>query len=126
MNLSSLHRLASTLGGHLDELLLVGAIPLFADGCGNLWGADILAKSDSPAVYFFDHEQEFEQPDYAAGSSIGTFMLLLAEHDQALHEKRPRAWELKIDDDLDRCPRAPPIWLADRPRHVRRRRPFVR
>jgi hypothetical protein len=113
-------------GGHMDALLAVGAIPIFADGCGNLWGADILANNDHSAVYFFDHERGFAQPEYAAGSSIGAFLLLLSEHDQALDEKRPRAWELKIDDDLDRCPRAPPIWLADRPPYVRRRRPFVR
>jgi hypothetical protein len=39
--------------------------------------------------------------------------MLLAEHDVALHQKRPRGWELAIDPDLGKCLRAPPIWLAD-------------
>ena len=96
----------------IDWLLPGGAIPIFSDGCGNLFGVDLLSQTDHPAVYFFDHEDGWEKPAYAAGSSIGTFLLLLAEHDVALEEKRPAGWELTIDPDLDKCPRAPPIWLA--------------
>jgi hypothetical protein len=48
-----------------------------------------------------------------AGSSIGSFLLLLAEHDAGIDEKQPPGWELKIDPNLEKCPRAPPIWLAD-------------
>lgn len=98
--------------GSIDWLLSAKAIPIFWDGCGNLWGVDVSTATDHPAVYFFDKADDWEKPAYAAGSSIGTFMLLLAEHDAALHEKRPQGWELTIDPDLDKCPRAPPIWRA--------------
>lgn len=97
----------------IDWLLPGGAIPIFSDGCGNFFGVDLLSKTDHPAVYFFDHEEGWQKPAYAAGSSIGAFLLLLAEHDAAIDEKRPPGWELKIDPDLKKCPRAPPIWLAD-------------
>ena len=97
----------------IDILLQAKAIPIFDDGCGSYFGVDVSKAGDHPAVYFFDHESEFKYPDYAAGSSIGTFLLLLAEHDLALHEKRPQGWELSIDPDLDQCPRALPIWLCD-------------
>jgi hypothetical protein len=73
---------------------------------------DVSRATDHAAVYFFDHDSGFESPNYAAGSSIGTFLLLLAEHDAAMEEKRPQGWELAIDPDLDKCPRAPPIWRA--------------
>lgn len=98
--------------GAVDRLLPAKAIPLFWDGCGSLWGVDVSTATDHPAVYFFDHEDSWEKPAYAAGSSIGTFLLLLAEHDIALDEKRPPGWELAIDPDLDKCSRAPPIWRA--------------
>lgn len=97
----------------IETLLPAKAIPIFDDGCGSLFGVDVSSATDWPAVYFFDKEHEFKYPSYAAGSSIGTFLLLLAEHDIALHEKRPPGWELNIDPDLARCPRAPPIWLAN-------------
>jgi hypothetical protein len=96
----------------IDWLLPAGAVPIFSDGCGSLYGVDVSSVTDHPAVYFFDHEDGWEKPAYAAGSSIGTFLLLLAEHDIALDEKRPSGWELAIDPDLDKCPRAPPIWRA--------------
>jgi hypothetical protein len=89
------------------------AIPLFWDGCGSLDGVDVSQATDHPAVYFFDHEDGWEKPACVAGSSIGVFLLLLAEHDAAIDEKRPPGWELTIDPDLGKCPRAPPIWLAD-------------
>lgn len=98
--------------GAIDWLLPGQAIPLFWDGCGNLWGADVSKATDHPAVYFFDKADAWEKPAYAAGSSIGTFLLLLAEHDAALDEQRPPGWELTIDPDIDKCPRAPPIWRA--------------
>jgi hypothetical protein len=98
--------------GSIGVLLSAKAIPIFDDGCGSFFGVDITKAADSPAVYFFDHEHEFKYPAYAAGSSIATFLLLLAEHDAALDEKRPERWELAIDPNLDRCPRAPPIWRA--------------
>jgi hypothetical protein len=97
--------------GGVDQLVAGKAIPIFDDGCGNLWGVD-LSKVTDPAVYFFDHEQGWEKPAYAAGSSIGRFLLLLAEHDLAIDEKRPTKWELAIDPDIGMCSRAPPIWLA--------------
>ena len=94
------------------ELLPAKAIPLFGDGCGNWWGVDLTSNDQVPAVYFFDHEDGFERPQYAAGSSLGAFLLLLADHDRAFQEKWPTGWELRIDPDIDKCPRAPPIWLA--------------
>jgi hypothetical protein len=72
-----------------------------------------MARTLASSVYFFDHEDGFEFPAYAVGSSIEKALYLLAEHDLALHEDRPDGWELAIDPDLDKCPRAPPIWLAD-------------
>ena len=97
----------------IEILLPARAIPIFDDGCGSFFGVDVSRATDHPAVYFFDHEHAFKYPAYAAGSSIATFLLLLAEHDIALREKRPERWELTIDANLDRCPRAPPIWRAD-------------
>jgi hypothetical protein len=97
----------------VTELAHVNAAPLFYDGCGNLFGLDLTSGSSVPAVYFFDHEVGFEKPEYAAGSALGVFLLLLAEHDQAFQEGRVQGWELAVDPDIDKCPRAPPIWLAD-------------
>jgi hypothetical protein len=99
-------------GWDLDMLLPAKAIPLFGDGCGSVFGVDVSTEHEHPAVYFFDHENQYEKANYAAGSSIGAFLLLLAEHDQAIDERRPPGWQLTIDPDIDKCPRAPPIWLA--------------
>ena len=99
----------------IETLLPARAIPIFDDGCGSFFGVDVSKATDHPAVYFFDHENEFKYPSYAAGSSIGAFLMLLAEHDAAIEEKRSPGWELRIDPDLDRCQRAPPIWRTDPP-----------
>jgi hypothetical protein len=98
--------------GLLADLLHVRAVPIFSDGCGNFYGLDLASGDRSAAVYFFDSEDLFERPHWAAGSSLARFLLLLAEHDQALDEGRPAGWELSIDPDIDKCPRAPPIWLT--------------
>ena len=95
----------------VTDLIHQNAIPVFDDGCGNLFGLDLASGDETPAVYFFDHETGFDRPRYAAGSSLGAFLLLLAEEDQAYREKRPPGWQLAIDPDLAKCPRAPPIWL---------------
>lgn len=94
------------------KLLPVQAVPIFFDGCGSLFGLDLAAGDATPAVYFFDHEDEFATPRYAAGSSLGAFLLLAADHDRALHEGWPERWELSIDPDIGKCPRAPAIWDA--------------
>lgn len=94
----------------ITELIHVQAMPIFSDGCGNLFGLDLAAGDANPAVYFFDHERGFEKPEYAAGSSLGAFLLLLADHDRALDEGWPAQWELGIDPGLESCPRAPAIW----------------
>jgi hypothetical protein len=39
-------------------------------------------------------------------------LLLLGQHDRAIDEGRAPGWERDIDPDIDKCPRAPPIWLA--------------
>jgi hypothetical protein len=67
---------------------------------------------ERPAVYFFDKEDSFEKPAWAAGSSLGVFLLLLADHDRSYDENWPQRWELKVDPDIERCPRAPAIWNA--------------
>lgn len=95
----------------VTELLAVDALPLFGDGCGNLYGLDLTPGVSAPAVYFFDHERGFEQPEGAVGSSLGAFLLLLADHDRAYEEEWPFRWELKIDPDLNDCPRAPAMWV---------------
>ena len=91
----------------ITELLHAQAVPIFADGSGNLFGLDLISGDAAPAVYFFDHERGFEKPEYAVGSSLGAFLLLLGEYDRAWREKWPSRWELTIDPDIDNCPRAP-------------------
>lgn len=59
-------------------------MPLFDDGCGNLFGLDLTPDADPRAVYFFDHERSFEAPEWAAGSSLARFLLYLADADRAL------------------------------------------
>jgi len=92
------------------HLLSSRAVPIFWDGCGSLYGLDLSAGDNVPAVYFFDHEDEFTTPQWAAGSSVGAFLLLLGASDRAGREGWPSGWELAIDPDLERCPRAPAIW----------------
>jgi hypothetical protein len=98
--------------GMLRALLPAQAVPIFSDGAGSLYGLDLTSGVARPAVYFFDHEDLFERPRWAAGSSLGHFLLLLGQHDQAIEEGRAPGWERGIDPDIDKCPRAPPLWLA--------------
>lgn len=93
----------------ITALLHVQAVPIFEDGCGNLFGLDLSPGDAVPAVYFFDHEVGFEKPEWAAGSSLGSFLLLLADHERAYEEKWPADWQLAIDPDIDNCPRAPAL-----------------
>ena len=95
------------------QLIEHQAIPIFSDDFGNMFGLDISGLRSTPSVYFFDHEQGERGPIYAAGSSLGAFMLLLADQDRAFEEDWPPRWELSVDPDLENCPRAPPIWLAN-------------
>ena len=96
----------------VTKLIHADAVPLFDDGCGNLYGLDLTAGVEAPAVYFFDHERNYEKPVWAAGSSLGTFLLLLADSDRAYAEHWPSRWELKIDPDIEKCPRAPAMWAT--------------
>jgi hypothetical protein len=96
----------------LRALLPAQAVPIFSDGAGSLYGLALTSGVASSAVYFFVHEDLFERPRWAAGSSLGHFLLLLGQHDQAIDEGRTPGWECDIDPDIDKCPRAPPIWLA--------------
>jgi len=96
----------------VTRLIHADAVPVFDDGAGNLYGLDLTPSAKTPAVYFFDHERGYEKPEYAAGSSLGAFLLLLADSDRAQDEGWPARWELKIDPDIDKCPRAPAIWSA--------------
>ncbi len=98
--------------GLLCALLPAQAVPIFSDGAGSLYGLDLTSGVARPAVYFFDHEDLFERPRWAAGSSLGHFLLLLGQHDQAIDEGRAPGWEKSIDPNIDRCAWAPPIWLA--------------
>lgn len=100
------------VAGQLTCLLQVDAIPIFWDGCGSLFGLDLSSGAETPAVYLFDKDDLYAKPRWAAGSSLGTFLLLLADHDRSYAEHWPTGWELKIDPDLDRCPRARAIWNA--------------
>ena len=92
------------------RLLSSQAVPIFSDGCGSLYGLDLSAGDNVPAVYFFDHDDQFAIPRWAAGSSVGAFLLLLGESDRAGREGWPSNWELAIDPDIEGCPRAPAIW----------------
>lgn len=56
--------------GALRSLLHAQAVPIFSDGNGSLYGLDLSSGSQRPAVYFFDHEDLFERPRWAAGSSL--------------------------------------------------------
>jgi len=96
----------------IAPLLPARAVPLFDDGCGSLYGLDLTPGVETPAVYFFDHADSYERPSWAAGSSLGAFLLLLADHDRSYHEAWPEKWELRIDPDIEKCPRAPAIWAA--------------
>ena len=96
----------------VTQLLHVEALPVLSDGCGNLFGVDLSIRSDAPAVYFFDHEDGFAEPRWAAGSSLGRFLLLMADHDRAYDEGWPADWWSSIDPEITRCPRAPPLWLG--------------
>ena len=96
----------------MTELLPAQAAPLFFDGFGNIYGLDLSSASDPPAVYFFDDWDLYERPHYAAGSSLGRFLLLLAEQRTAFDEGRSAGWELEIDPDIEKCPRAPALWNA--------------
>lgn len=96
----------------VTKLLPADAVPVFDDGCGSLYGLDLMPNVEVPAVYFFDHDDGFETPQFAAGSSLGAFLFLLAEKDRAAIEDWPERWQSKIDPDITACPRAPAIWLA--------------
>jgi len=95
-----------------SDLLHAQAVPIFLDGAGSLFGLDLSVGNTTPAVYFFDHEERFKAPQWAAGSSLGTFLLLLADGDRAHREGWPPKWELAIDPDIEKCARAPAIWNA--------------
>jgi hypothetical protein len=97
----------------LTALTHVHAVPLFWDGCGNVFGLDLTPREGTPAVYFFEKDNGFARPEWAAGSCLGSFLLLLADHDRAGAENWPPGWELRIDPDIDRCPRARAIWNAE-------------
>jgi hypothetical protein len=96
----------------ITKLAHADAAPLFDDGCGNFYGLDLSSNVEVPAVYFFDHERNYEKPEWAAGSSVGAFLLLLADSDRAYAEGWPSGWELRIDPDIEKCPRAPAIWAT--------------
>ena len=101
-----------TPDGLVTQLAHTDAVPLFSDGTGNFYGLDLTPSVEAPAVYFFDHERSYEKPEWAAGSSLGSFLLLLADSDRAYSEHWPSRWELKIDPDIETCPRAPAIWAT--------------
>ena len=92
---------------------LPGAVPLFWDGCGSIYGLDLTSRDGAPAVYFFDKDERYSRPQWAAGSSLGAFLLLLADFSRSFAEHWPLKWQLEIDPDIDRCPRARAIWAAD-------------
>jgi len=96
----------------VTKLIHADAVPLFDDGCGDLYGLDLTLGVEVPAVYFFDHEDGYERPHWAAGSSLSAFLLLLADADRAHADGWPERWERKIDPDIEKCPRAPAIWFA--------------
>ena len=96
----------------VTRLLHAGAVPIFSDGCGSWFGLDLEAGETTPTIYFFDHEDGFRSPQWAAGSSLARFLLLLAQTDRAQDENRPAKWQLEIDPDLERCARAPAIWAV--------------
>lgn len=97
-------------GETIKRLLDANAVPLVLEGCGNLFGLDLSPGESNPAVYLFDHETHFDRPEYAAGSSLGAFLLLLADEDRAYDEGWPGGWQLTIDPDLNLCPRARAVW----------------
>ena len=101
-----------TTDGGACQLLAVDAVPLFTDGSGSLFGLDITPGVETPGVYFFDKDDGFEKVSYAAGSSLGAFLLLYADRARAYAEDWPDRWQLKIDPDIDKCPRARAIWNA--------------
>jgi hypothetical protein len=89
------------------------AIPIFSDGSGSLYGLDLASNDPHPAVYFFDHIDQYAFPSWAAGSSLASFMLILGEQGRAYDEGWPIGWERDIDPGIEHCPRAGPDWVYD-------------
>lgn len=94
----------------LGRLQHVQALPVFRDRKGNLFGIDLSVETDRPDVYFFEKAGGFAKPLWAAGSSLGAFMLLLADYDRAYQQNWPAGWEATIDPSIVSCERAPPAW----------------
>jgi hypothetical protein len=94
----------------LGQLLDVEALPVFRDKRGNLFGLDLSAETERPDVYFFERASNFSKPAWAAGSSLGAFMLLLSDYDRAYQQSWPTGWEARIDPSISACLRAPPAW----------------
>jgi hypothetical protein len=97
---------------YFTKYLDIGAIEIFSDECGNPYVLDLTSGDQTPAVYFIDHEDDPPVLAYAAGSSLGACMLLIGEAERAFvaREKLPDRWELTIDPDIEKCPRAPALW----------------
>jgi hypothetical protein len=96
----------------LGRLLDVQALPVFRDRRGALFGIDLSVETDRPDVYFFQRVQGVWTARWAAGSSLGAFMLLLSDYDRAYQQNWPAGWEQTIDPSIINCHRAPPAWLA--------------
>lgn len=97
---------------YFTKYLELGAIEVFSDECGNPYVLDLTSGDQTPAVYFIDHEIDPPVLGFAAGSSLGACMLLIGEDERAFFakEERPDRWELAIDPDIEKCPRAPALW----------------
>jgi hypothetical protein len=93
----------------ITRLLDAKVVPIFFDGVGNLYAFDVDPAVQTPAVYLFDHEREFAL-EHIAGTSLGSFLLILGDMDRAIAEDWPEGWQLRIDPDLDKSSKAPPEW----------------
>ncbi len=99
---------------YFTRYLDLGVIEVFSDEYGNAYVLDLTAGDSTPAVYFIDHEHDPPVLGFAAGSSLGVCMQLLGEEERAFLAKEdlPDRWQLDIDPDIDKCPRARAIWNA--------------
>lgn len=91
------------------QLSGAAAVPVMFDGVGNLYALDLDPAAQVPGVYLYDHEREFAL-EHIAGTSLGSFLLILGDIDRALADDWPDGWQLRIDPDLDKSPKAPPEW----------------
>lgn len=89
------HRDIQNLYTLYPEWLRLGWIPVAGDGCGNQYVLDTTVRiAETHPVYFVDHEQGYDQPDYIVASGLWSFLrFLLARETDG--DTRSAQWPFK-------------------------------